>query len=32
MMEIATHILALVERALIIILLLVVIRAQYKRG
>lgn len=31
-MDLATHILALVERALIIVLLLVVIRSQYKRS
>lgn len=31
-MDLATHILAIIERALIIVLLLVIIRAQYKRG
>lgn len=31
-MDVATHILALTERALIIVLLLVIIRSQYKRG
>jgi hypothetical protein len=30
-MDLATHILAIIERALIIVLLLVIIRAQYKR-